>query len=246
MARFAVILPAAGSSTRFDHPYYKKPFAPLRDQAIWLHSANKFVNRSDVCQTIVVVAPEDEEEFLNKFEPNLAFLEVTVALGGRERADSVANALRQVTDEADYVAVHDAARPLVAEKAIDQVFQEAQRTGAAILATSVVGTLKRVTQGQLISETVPRHGLWEAQTPQVFQRSLLEQAYASRGKLTATDDAQLVEQLGHPVTIVEGSRLNFKITTQDDLRLAEVAFSLVPKPTPGGGLHPFDDDDHWR
>ncbi len=95
-------------------------------------------------------------------------------------------------------------------------------------------------------ETVSREGLWEAQTPQVFRRELLVKAYAKRGGLQATDDAQLVERLGHKVTIVPGSPINLKITTREDLRLAEQALKALPKPKLLGPAHPFADDDMWR
>ena len=119
------------------------------------------------------------------------------------------------------------------------------QSGAAILALPVAGTLKRVKSNQTIEETVSRQALWEAQTPQVFRRQLLLDAYAKRGAFQATDDAQLVERFGHPVTVVHGSPINMKITTQEDLRLAEQALKAMPKPKFKGG-HPFADDDMWR
>jgi 2-C-methyl-D-erythritol 4-phosphate cytidylyltransferase len=88
--------------------------------------------------------------------------------------------------------------------------------------------------------------LWEAQTPQIFRRELLTKAYAARGSAKATDDAQLVERLGQPVALVEGSPLNIKITTKEDLRLAEQILKVLPKPKPEGFTHPFAGDDLWR
>jgi len=107
------------------------------------------------------------------------------------------------------------------------------------------GTLKRVGKDNKIIETVDRQDLWEAQTPQVFRRQLLLDAYAKRGDLDATDEAQLVERIGHPVTVVLGSPLNLKITTKEDQRLAEQALKALPKPKLGP-LHPFADDAMWR
>lgn len=246
MSRFAAILPAAGKSSRFVDPHYKKPFALLAERAVWLHAAEKFLNHPDVCQTIVVIAAEDEEYFQMKFSANVAILGIQVVLGGQTRSDSVQNALNEVRDEAEFVAVHDAARPLIVKAWIDQVFAEAQRTGAAILATPVVGTLKRGDEKQTITETVPRAGFWEAQTPQVFRKDWLLEAYRKRDETEATDDAQLVERLGHPVHLVEGSRLNFKITTKEDLHHAQHAMAALPKPRLDGPIHPFADDDLWR
>ena len=114
MPNIAVIMPAAGASRRFHDKNYKKPFAPLAGRAVWLHSAEKFLNRSDVKQVIVVIADEDSEEFHRKFGANIAILGVDVCRGGQERADSVEKALAKVKPDIDLVAVHDAARPCLA------------------------------------------------------------------------------------------------------------------------------------
>jgi 2-C-methyl-D-erythritol 4-phosphate cytidylyltransferase len=250
MSTFAVILAAAGKSSRFRDQNYRKPFAPLGGRAVWLHSAEKFLSRQDVKQVIVVIPEEDREEFMRKFGANVAIMGVEVCIGGAERADSIQNALAKVRDGIDFVAVHDAARPCLADKWIDQTFAAAEKTGAAILAVPVSATLKRAGKGgggaTTIQETVDRAGLWEAQTPQVFRRDLLNKAYAGRGGASPTDDAQLVEKLGHAVALIEGSAMNIKITTKDDLRLAEQILKILPKPKPEGFSHPFAGDDLWR
>jgi 2-C-methyl-D-erythritol 4-phosphate cytidylyltransferase len=246
MAKFAVILPAAGRSSRFKDDYYKKPFAPLAGKAVWLHSAERFLQRDDVSQVLVVIAPEDRESFQFKFGSNVAILGIDVVPGGAERSDSVAAALARVKPDAEYICVHDAARPCFADAWIDQVFSAAEKTGAAILAVPVAATLKRVGSDRKILETVSREGLWEAQTPQVFRRDLLLEAHAKRDGFAATDDAQLVERIGHDVTVVPGSLINVKITTKEDLRLAEHALKALPKPKLLGPVHPFADDDKWR
>ena len=248
MSKFAVILPAAGRSQRFGDKNYKKPFVPLGDRSVWLHSVERFASRDDVCQTLLVIAEEDRETFHTKFGANLAFLGIDIAIGGAERTDSVAAGLAKLNDEVEFVAIHDAARPCVEENAIEAVFAAAVKGGAAILAAPVASTLKRADGASppTIAETVCRQGLWAAQTPQVFAREVIENAYAQRGAEPATDDAQLVERLGHPVTLVEDSPLNIKITTRRDLRMAEqILKSFAPK-TSGGGSHPFADDDLWR
>lgn len=246
VAKFAVILPAAGRSSRFKDKQYKKPFALLERRAVWLHSAERFLNRDDVVQTILVIAADDREYFKFKFASNVAILGIDVVEGGAERYDSVQNALARVKPEADFICVHDAARPCLANEWIDTIFQAAQRSGAAIFAIPVANTLKRVGPDKVIRETVARKDLWEAQTPQVFRRQLLLDAYAKRAGLQATDDAQLVERLGRPVTIVPGSPVNIKIATKEDLRLAEQALKALPKPKLKGPMHPFADDDMWR
>ena len=248
MPKFAVILPAAGKSLRFGDKNYKKPYAPLGDRAVWLHTAERFIHRSDVCQTIVVIAEEDRESFHAKFGANLAFLDIEVTIGGAERSDSVAAALKKLRPEVEYVAIHDAARPCVDEKSIDAVFAAAVQTGAALLATPIVATLKRATPDEppAVAETTSRNGLWAAQTPQVFERSLIERAYATATDEPATDDAQLVERLGEPVRLVEDSALNIKITSRSDLRLAELILKSRPRKKPDSSAHPFAGDDLWR
>jgi len=246
VARFSVILPAAGKSTRFGNKAYKKQYAPLDGRAVWLHAAERFLNRPDVGQLILVISAEDRELFELKFASNVAILGIHVVEGGAERADSVEKALAKVKPDCDFVCVHDAARPCLAEEWIDKVFAAAEKFEAAILALPLAGTIKRVGKDNRISETVPREGLWEAQTPQVFRRELLLEAYAKRAGFQATDDAQLVERLGRPVHVVAGSPLNLKIATSQDLRLAEQALRVLPKPKLNTPAHPFADDHLWR
>lgn len=204
MPNFAVILPAAGRSTRF-RDKEKKPFANLDGRAIWLRTAEHFVARHDVCQCIMVIGKDDQELVRRRYGANLAFMNVQIVEGGAERFDSVANALKLVKSDAELVAIHDAVRPCLTDELINAVFTKAAQTGAALLALPVGDTVKRVDDQHRIQETLPRKGLWLAQTPQVFRRDWLEAAYASRGKLgrDITDDAQLVEALGHAVTVVE-------------------------------------------
>lgn len=246
MPKFAVILPAAGRGTRFHDKSYKKPFVPLANKALWLHSAERFLGRNDVAQTILVISPHDRADFNFKFSANVAILGIDVIDGGAERADSIQAALARVKPDVDFICVHDAARPCLCDPWIDEIFAAAEKTGAAIFAVPVAGTLKRVGTDRRIVETVSRDSLWEAQTPQVFRRQLLLEAYAKRDGFNATDDAQLVERIGHPVTVVPGSPINMKITTRDDLRLAEQALRALPKPKLGGAMNPFADDDKWR
>lgn len=241
MSKFAVILPAAGKSSRFAQNR-KKVFVELKGRPVWVRTAEQFVNRDDVVQTILVISPDDLEWFKEKFRPNLAFMDIEVVTGGAERADSVLNGLARVRADVDFVAVHDAARPLIVKDWIDQVFRAAEQHDAALLATPVTSTLKRVGPNDAIEQTISRANLWAAQTPQVFRRKLLMDAYEKRGKLQPTDEAQLVEQLGHPVKVVPGSALNIKITTPEDFRIAEHLLDALPKDKIPGFLHPFADE----
>lgn len=246
MSKFAVILPAAGRSSRFKDKNYKKPYAPLANRAVWLHSAERFINRADVVQTILVISAEDRDYFNFKFSSNVAILGIEVVLGGKERADSVEAALAHVKPEAEYVCIHDAARPCLADEWVDRIFEAGVKSGAAIYAIPIAGTIKRVGSDNTIQETVPRQGLWEAQTPQVFRRDWLLDAYAHRQGFQGTDEAQMLERAGRKVTIVPGSPINLKIATKEDLRLAEQALKALPKPRFDGPLHPFAGDDLWR
>lgn len=242
MSKFAVILPAAGKSSRFSK-HRKKVFVELNGRPVWVRTAEQFVHRADVVQTILVVSPEDLEWFKEKFRPNLAFMDLEVVTGGAERADSVQQGLARVRADVDFVAVHDAARPLIVKDWIDQVFLAAEEHGAAILANPITSTLKRVDAAQAIEETVSRANLWAAQTPQVFRRQILLDAFAKRGTYQATDEAELVERIGVSVRIVPGSPLNLKITTPDDFRIAERLLDALPKEKLPGFLHPFADEE---
>src|SRR5215467_12539338 len=183
MPRFAVIIPAAGKSTRFRDNRDKKPFVNLDGRAVWLRSVELFVTRDDVCQCILVIAPEDLEMFRRRYTANIAFMNVQLADGGKERFDSVANALQKLKPEADFVAIHDAARPCLAGEMIDSVFAQAVKTGAALLGVPVTDTIKRADPQRRVQATEARQGLWLVQTPQVFRRDWLEAAYGDRAKL---------------------------------------------------------------
>jgi 2-C-methyl-D-erythritol 4-phosphate cytidylyltransferase len=246
MSRFAIILPAAGKSSRF-RDREKKPFVNLDGRAVWLRCAELFITRDDVCQCLIVVAPEDQETFRRRYQANLAFMNVQIANGGAERFQSVANALAMVKEEADFVAIHDAARPCVTAELIETVFTSAAKTGAAMLAVPVTDTLKRGDDKGVVKETVARRGLWLAQTPQVFRRDWLVEAYAKRTQLgrDITDDAQLIEALGHPVYLIQGSTTNVKITAREDLALAEAVLKSRPKPKAARPIHPFEDEYKW-
>ncbi len=235
--RLALVLPAAGRSTRFltsgegvaatnasEHPAAsKKPFLLLAGQPVWRRAIEPFLARTDLVQVLMVVSPEDLDWVCERFRDELVALGpiMSVIAGGRERADSVEKGLRLVSSKVDLVAVHDAARPLVTSALVEAVAKAAIRTGAALPATPIASTIKRVGANQRVTETVSRAGLWAAQTPQIVRRDLLLRAYTERGSFQPTDEAQLIERLGHPVEIVPGEAWNLKITTRDDLELAE-------------------------
>jgi 2-C-methyl-D-erythritol 4-phosphate cytidylyltransferase len=242
MAKIAVIIVAAGKGERFGGQE-KKIFAKIDGRPMFLRTLEHFINREDVCQTVLVVAPADADQVKQKYGPNLGFMGVKLVEGGKERHDSVANGLDALADDVEYVAIHDAARPCVSVAMVDAVFEEAVKSGAAILAVPLHGTIKRGSDASVIEETVPRENLWEAQTPQVFKKSVICEASAKRTEIEGpiTDDAQLVEATGHAVALVTSDCTNLKITTKGDVTLANSILKTRPKPKPKGTLGAFEE-----
>ncbi len=187
------------------------------------------------------------ETFKRRFAANLAFLNIQIVAGGKQRFDSVAAALAKLKDDAEFVAIHDAARPCVTRELIDAVFARAVKDGAAMLAVPVGDTIKQTDGHDNVLATVSRQNLWLAQTPQVFRRDWLLAAYVNRAKAgpDVTDDAQLIEAAGHVVRLVTGSTTNLKITTKEDLFLSEAILKSRPKPKGTGPIHPFADEAKW-
>jgi 2-C-methyl-D-erythritol 4-phosphate cytidylyltransferase len=231
MPKFGVIVTAAGQSSRFGGNE-KKQFEDLAGRAVFIRATEPFVAREDVAAVVVAVAPEDLERVKTRWGSHLGFHGIKLVVGGAERVDSVAAAMEVIPADCDHIAIHDAARPLIDPELIDKVFREAIASGAAIPALPLSATLKRVEekpanewgiQPRTILATLPRENLWLAQTPQVFRRSIYAEALARRGQIAGpiTDDAQLVEAIGHPVSVIMGAPENFKITTAADLTMAK-------------------------
>jgi len=226
MTKFAVIVAAAGQGRRFGTSAGKKTYVSLQGKPVWLHSARKFAARADVNQLILVVSPEDESEFRQTNAQLLSQLDATVVAGGSERMDSVSNGLDAVNNDIDFVAIHDGARPCVSTELIESLFEAAQTCECAIPALPVSSTIKRsIDGGKTVDQTVDRNKLFQAQTPQVFLRTVLidlfQKYYASESKMTLTDEAQLAEQFGVEVRLTSGCPLNLKLTTRTDLQVAE-------------------------
>jgi len=189
---------------------------------IWIRSLEALQASPWISRVVVVVRACDRSEI----EPIANEMGASVVEGGAERFDSVRcglDHLRSVGDTSPFVAIHDAARPLVTSDDIDAVVGAAMMSGAAILATPVRGTIKRLRLGHV--STVPRSELWEALTPQVFAMELIRQAYDRHRGSPATDDAELIERCGVEVRLVPGSADNLKITNAEDLRIAEAMFA---------------------
>jgi 2-C-methyl-D-erythritol 4-phosphate cytidylyltransferase len=245
MKKVSVIICAAGSSTRFGGDR-KKPFIEIDGRPAFLRSIDFFAGRDDVKQVILSISKEDEELVSVKWGAALGFNGVKLCFGGAERFETVANALKKVDPAADLIAVHDAVRCCLTNQWLDDLFKTAGQTGAAMLACPVVATLKKVANGKII-DTVDRTGLYEAQTPQVFDAKLLKDAYAkldTLDKTKITDDAQLVEAMGHPVRIVETDHSNIKITRKNDVPIAEAIVRSRPKPK-AEPFGPYDEEAMW-
>jgi len=236
----AAIICAAGPGKRFGGKR-KKQFVDVAGRAVFLRSVEMFSNRNDTKQVLLGIAPDDEELVNVKWGPNLKFFNVKFFFGGNERFDTVSKGLELINDDIDLVAVHDACRCCVTEKLIDRTIAAAAKTGAAIPACSVTATIKQAKDG-VITQTIDRSDLYEAQTPQVFGAALLRRAYDNLKNLDKTkisDDAQLVEALGENVTIVEADSSNIKITRVSDVAIAEAILKSRTKLKQKGPLGPY-------
>lgn len=217
------IVAAAGRSLRMGGP--DKLFAPLGGRPLLARTLAAFQHCPAVDRVVLVLAAESlaaglalaEKEGLSKVR--------TVCPGGRRRQDSVREGL-EVLSTCAWVVVHDGARPLVTPQLIEEGLAAAQETGAAACALPARDTVKRVDAQGRILRTLDRHRLWLIQTPQVFRYDILRQAH-QRSRRPATDDAALVERLGHRVQVYPGSPRNLKVTTPEDLALAEALLRLA-------------------
>lgn len=227
MSNFSVIIAAAGSGTRFQSGNQKKTYALLGGIPLWLHSVEKLACRDDVNQILIVVSPDDVDWFSETHAELVAKHQIQIIAGGAERFNSVENALKEVTSQSEFVAVHDAARPCLSNALLERIFATAREHGNAVPAVAVSSTLKRSSDGVRVEETVDRSSLYESQTPQVFRAADLKSAFENRGDLQPTDEAQLMELLGSTIYLAEGCTLNRKVTSQQDMQFAAAAMSVL-------------------
>lgn len=246
MANVGVIICAAGASSRFGKGK-KKQFTDVAGRAAFIRSIELFSEREDVKQIILAISKEDEELVKVKYGANLSFFSVKICYGGDERFETVAKAAELLKGDIDIVAVHDAVRCCAKQSWIDEVIKKADETGAAMLAAPVVATIKKVADG-VITETVDRSDLYEAQTPQVFKMDVFKKAYDNLDKLDKSqisDDSQLVEAVGEKVAIVETDSTNIKITSGGDIAIAEAIIKSRPKGESKGPLGPYEEAEMW-
>ena len=219
------VVPAGGTGIRMGGTVPKQ-FLELNGKPI-LYYTLKTLQDCGIISELILVVPEKEydnacTDWLGKPE-----IVTKVVVGGEKRQDSVYNGFCELSPQTEIVLVHDGVRPFLSHQMIQESVDAAREYGAAITAIPVNDTIKKVDDSGLVSKTVDREGLWRVQTPQVFRYELLEEAFkkANSEKFYGTDEGTLIEHLGKPVKVVEGSEQNIKITRPEDLRLSEIFIS---------------------
>lgn len=218
---YEVVLPAAGSGKRMGAGQ-NKLFLHLLNKPILIHTLEVF-QKDEHCTGIWLAVKSEEREFIQSLLKQYGITKVKgLPNGGEERQHSVHSCIKEM-DHVEIVLVHDAARPFITQPVIDQLVLTAHEKGAAIAGVKAKDTMKKVQDG-VITETVDRDNLWAIQTPQAFRFDLLAEAedVAEKVGFLGTDEAMLVERLGHKVYIVESTYDNVKMTTKEDLLLGEV------------------------
>jgi len=220
MPEVAVVIPAGGVGSRFG-ARTPKQFLRLGTMPILAATVQHFA-RHPAVRAVVVAAPEPWVARAGRILGRVVtHTPLTVVAGGRTRQDSVWLALQAAPEDVEIIVVHDAVRPMITRRLVDTVVRAAAAEGAAICALPLTETVKRV-RAERVEATLDRSELWAVQTPQAFRADLLREAHetARRHGVVGTDDAMLVERLGHPVRVVRGLAENVKITTPEDLRRA--------------------------
>ncbi|HKW76288.1 MAG TPA: 2-C-methyl-D-erythritol 4-phosphate cytidylyltransferase [Terriglobales bacterium] len=236
-----VIIPAAGLGTRMAPAGKKAPiskqFFEINGTPILVHTLRVFARNAQVNRIVVALRKPEMQQFRARLEQERIAGKVELVEGGEHRQDSVANALASLKAAPDdIVLVHDAVRPFVDDEIIGNIVREVEKHGGAIAglpATDTIKQVERVAEGAIITSTIPRERVVQAQTPQGFRYELIKRAFdsASADGFTGTDEASLVERLGESVWVVMGSARNIKITTPADMELAEFLLAQAQRAT---------------
>ncbi len=219
----AAIVVAAGKGSRLDAGV-RKQYLQIAGRSILSHTLARIDPCPQVASIHLAVPAADFEYCRRQILPEADLrCAVTLVAGGEERQNSVCNALEVLQDKTGLVAVHDGVRPLITPDLVTECVRCAAQSGACVPAIPADETIKKADTRRWVTETVDRDGLWLVQTPQVFYTELLLRAHrqATRDGCSGTDDASLVERLGHRVRLITGSKINIKITTASDLPIAE-------------------------
>lgn len=222
----AVLIPAAGMGKRMGKDRQKQ-FLMLGDMPVLAHTLKVFEGIDEVNEIIIIV-PRGEEEFclINIVERYKMHKVTKVIAGGKERQDSVYNGLKLISDDKDFVIVHDGVRPFISREVIKQSIELAKRFDGVVAGVPAKDTIKRVSNDMLVEATMNRAHLWLIQTPQTFRYKIINEAYnkAYINDYYGTDDASLVERLGYKVKVIMDSYENIKITTPEDILFAEMIY----------------------
>ncbi|HKJ33693.1 MAG TPA: 2-C-methyl-D-erythritol 4-phosphate cytidylyltransferase [Balneolales bacterium] len=220
MYKVAVIIPSAGSGKRFKSEL-PKPYVLLKGRPILQRTVDLFTSIPSVKQIIIPTSKALQERSRELFRDYS--LPVNVIEGGSTRQYSIQNAISHIDENIDLIAVHDAVRPFVTKKTVENCCEEALNVGGAVVGIKVKDTIKKVDQNRFVIETPDRNTLWQCQTPQIFRKNIFIEAYehAYKNKFIGTDDASVVEFYGKPVKMIEGNSENIKITYPLDLLIAE-------------------------
>ncbi|KKO19272.1 MAG: 2-C-methyl-D-erythritol 4-phosphate cytidylyltransferase [Candidatus Brocadia sp.] len=219
----SVVLVGAGLGLRMGGSV-KKPFLQIRGKPIFLYTIERFSQIETVGEIILVVGQTEIPSLRDQWQNTLIAHKVKkIVPGGKRRQDSVYNGLCQTETDAEVVLIHDIVRPLVRKEHIETVISKAKESHAAILAAPMKATVKEASGNLCIRQTIPRNNLWMAQTPQGFNRELILKVFGQfkTEEREFTDDAEMVEKAGYRVEIVPGTDDNIKITTPEDIRIAE-------------------------
>jgi len=220
MSRITALVPAAGIGARMNVSF-AKPLLEVQTKPIIIYTLETLDRHPLIDEIVLVFNPDGLDEARKLVKKHKLSKVARVIAGGATRKDSVRNGLEVVPSRTDLVLIHDGVRPFIDEASITRVIEAARDGGAAILGVPVKATVKRLDKRLEVDTTLRRDQLWEIQTPQVFERELIQKAYLRAHVIAAPDDAFLVEMMGKRVKVVMGSYFNIKITTQEDMVFAE-------------------------
>ena len=223
MTKITAVIPAAGSGERFGGI---KQLKIMGGRPLLFHTLKPFIDSDLIFEIVVVALKNDVQQLSRELKSMISVKPVTVVAGGNTRQRSVFNGLKAASDSSELICVHDAVRPFVTKNLIEKAVSGCSEHDGVIVAQPSTDTIKKVMDNQIL-ETLQREIIWRAQTPQVFSKSVLQEALkmAEEENIQGTDEASLLERIGYQVGFVEGSSLNIKITTEEDWVFAEAIYN---------------------